>query len=76
MWRTVLPEKPTSKPGDEGSAGGRQSYVTEKQNKRPRCIYESVTFDPDKAGLQVAKIAEEILFELTRILRKKNPLGG
>jgi hypothetical protein len=25
-----------------------------------------VTLDPDKAGLQVAKIAEEILFELTR----------
>jgi hypothetical protein len=34
--------------------------------KRPKRFYASVTLNPDKAGLQVAKIAEEILFELTR----------
>jgi hypothetical protein len=33
----------------------------------PRRFYGSINLNPDKAGLQVAAIAKEILFELTRL---------
>jgi hypothetical protein len=41
----------------EGKAGGKS---------QPKRFYGSIPLDPDKAGLQVAAIAKEILFELTR----------
>jgi hypothetical protein len=44
----------------------RQPGTIDTTEKRPRRFFGSITLDPDKAGLQVAKIAEEILFELTR----------
>jgi predicted AAA+ superfamily ATPase len=48
-------------------AGDSAQPATGDSIKRlPRRFVGSITLDPDRAGLQVAKIAEEILFELTR----------
>lgn len=68
-----IPEKPEEKPNQDDSAhvpdgktgDDEQSGTTGTTQKRPRRFFGSITLDPDKAGLQVAKIAEEILFELT-----------
>jgi predicted AAA+ superfamily ATPase len=76
VWRKALPEREPSTGGTSGEnnaknvgaetpAGNRQSG-TESGQKKPKRFYGSVTLDPDKAGLQVAAIAKEILFELTR----------
>jgi hypothetical protein len=74
VWRAALPERTQTKSnqddtgsvhdGKEGAEGEPETTAT--RQKRPRRFFGSVTLDPDKAGLQVAKIAEEILFELTR----------
>ena len=69
-----IPEKPEEKPNQDNSAhvpdgktgDDEQSGTTGTTQKRPRRFFGSITLDPDKAGLQVAKIAEEILFELIR----------
>jgi predicted AAA+ superfamily ATPase len=74
VWRTALPEKAQGKSNQDDPAGvpggkagdNRQPGTTGTTEKRPRRFFGSITLDPDKAGLQVAKIAEEILFELTR----------
>jgi hypothetical protein len=73
VWRTALPEpaQANSNRDDTASVSGGKPGSDEqaeftKTQKRPRRFFGSVTLDPDKAGLQVAKIAEEILFELTR----------
>jgi hypothetical protein len=71
--RKVLPAQPApdhGKPvGPDAVPGGREKedIATDPTRKKlPRRFYGSITLDPDKAGLQVAKIAKEILFELTR----------
>jgi hypothetical protein len=74
VWHTALPERAQSKSNQDSPVSGqggevgvdRQPETTAKTQKRPCRFVGSVTLDPDKAGLQVAKIAEEILFELTR----------
>jgi len=74
VWRTAIPEQPLpkSKQDDTASPKGGATKDDEREGptgsakKRPRRFFGSITLDPDKAGLQVAKIAEEILFELTR----------
>jgi len=49
------------RPGDSRHTGTGDSTKV-----HPRRFVGSITLDPDRAGLQVAKIADEILFELTR----------
>lgn len=75
VWRSALPEEetPTTKgttgatSGDGPQPGdGKRPQPGEPKNDQPRRFYGSIALDPDKAGLQVAKIAEEILFELGR----------
>jgi hypothetical protein len=74
VWHTALPQRAQAKSNQNDSAGvtgGKagddgQPETTSTAGKRPRRFFGSITLDPDKAGLQVAKIAEEILFELTR----------
>jgi Protein of unknown function (DUF499)/Swt1-like HEPN len=51
----------TGKPADKSKSG-----LGPGDQRRPKRFFGSITLDPDKAGLQVAKIAEEILFELGR----------
>jgi len=76
VWRAALPEQEV--PGASGSTdtvrggsgakpiGGERSELGDTSSRTPRRFYGSISLDPDKAGLQVAKIAEEILFELGR----------
>lgn len=76
--RSALPEEDQEPaPTDKGEpvrpdGGGAQPGASpqpgpgEAGPRRPRRFFGSIPLDPDKAGLQVAKIAEEILFELTR----------
>lgn len=74
VWRSALPEQEpaaatgttgigfgsgATKPGD-----GKQPEPGDTKARKPRRFYGSISLDPNKAGLQVAKIAEEILFEL------------
>ncbi|MEQ8354149.1 MAG: DUF499 domain-containing protein [Kiloniellaceae bacterium] len=76
VWRNVLPEKRStgSEEGEEagpqpvpgGPNGGGEPTPGGGGSKQPRRFFGSIPLDPDKAGLQVAKIAEEILFELER----------
>jgi hypothetical protein len=76
VWRTALTEHeaPTAAGTTGTVTGGRgakptgegQSQLEDTGTRRPRRFYASILLDPDKAGLQVAKIAEEILFELGR----------
>lgn len=75
VWRSVLPEVETSTStgvtgtgaGETGKTGeGGEAQPDETKSNRPRRFYGSISLDPNKAGLQVAKIAEEILFELGR----------
>ncbi len=73
VWRSALPDQEpatmtgtapgggTTQPGD-----GNQPQPGETKSGRPGRFYGSISLDTDKAGLQVAKIAEEILFELGR----------
>jgi hypothetical protein len=68
------PEKAQGKSNQDDFSGlprgkardDEQTGLTGTTEKRPRRFFGSITLDPDKAGPQVAKIAEEILFELTR----------
>jgi len=72
--RAALPEQPvdektvSGEPGsDKGKPGEpRQPGSGEQIRRGPKRFFGSITLDPDRAGLQVAKIAEEILLELTR----------
>ena len=76
VWRSVLPEKPVSDvPNEKGENGGGgtvgtgsddQTAVGSGKSGQPRRFFGSIPLDPDKAGLQVANIAKEILFELGR----------
>jgi hypothetical protein len=77
VWRTALPQRSesdqtardgkTAHVGDGAEAGtGDDAQRDASGKKQPKRFYGSVTLDPDKAGLQVAAIAKEILFELTR----------
>jgi hypothetical protein len=74
VWRSAIPEQPAPKSKQDDTASGKGGRTkdderqgpTDSAQKRPRRFFGSITLDPDKAGLQVAKIAEEILFELTR----------
>jgi hypothetical protein len=75
VWRKVLPQQDeatqgesagdsvdkTGKPADKSKSGSGPG-----NQPRPKRFFGSILLDPDKAGLQVAKIAEEILFELGR----------
>ena len=77
VWRNVLPERETAGEtegaGTVAGAGGAPATGAGEQPGEgaaapgtPRRFFGSIPLDPDKAGLQVAKIAEEILFELSR----------
>jgi len=76
VWLSALPEQePAAATGTTGTGfgsgtttpgGGKQSEPGDTKAGKPRRFYGSISLDPDKAGLQVAKIAEEILFELGR----------
>ena len=81
VQRDALPEKEeetastvageTVRPsGATGVTGAQdrtpQSTSDGAKQQGPRRFFGSIPLDPDKAGLQVAKIAEEILFELSR----------
>ena len=75
VWRSALPEKDTVPGGAGGAVSGGGATVAggaefdgegEKTRGQPRRFFGSIPLDSDKAGLQVAKIAEEILFELRR----------
>ena len=69
VWRTALPEGAQGKSNQDASTGlprgkadgNGQPETTGTTEKRLRRFFGSITLDPDKAGLQVAKIAEEIL---------------
>lgn len=75
VWRASLPEEaaPAAR-GQEGAAAttatgegeGGQPRADQARDRKPRRFFGSIPLDPDKAGLQVAKIAEEVLFELGR----------
>jgi hypothetical protein len=74
VWRKAVPEEvPAGEERNEGKAGpgegskagdGAEGKPGEKS--QPKRFYGSIPLHPDKAGLQVAAIAKEILFELTR----------
>lgn len=77
VWRSVLPERETggetTGAGAATGPGGGTATGTDEQPDtgaaavgKLRRFFGSIPLDPDKAGLQVAKIAEEILFELSR----------
>lgn len=74
IWKDALPEEEaTPAPGEQapttGPASPGQPAPQEPEApgaKRPKRFFGSIELDPDRAGLQVAKIAEEIVFELTR----------
>ena len=75
VWRNVLPERETAGAGEVGPTHGGDIPTTDTCGQagagdaiagKPRRSYGSIALDPDKAGLQVAKIAEEVLFELGR----------
>ncbi len=77
VWRKALPEREPSTDATTtdqndaknlggGSSAGDSRSGTASGQQPPKRFYGSVTLDPDKAGLQVAAIAKEILFELTR----------
>jgi hypothetical protein len=77
VWREVLPQSDEPTQGEESRAAAATtgapadtatapSSSDQEVQRRPKRFFGSITLDPDKAGLQVAKIAEEILFELTR----------
>jgi len=75
VWRKALPqEDERTKDGSAGAfgdktdkpTGGAKPGPAGDVSRRPKRFYGSITLDPDNAGLQVAKIAEEILFELGR----------
>ncbi len=77
VWRSALP-KEDSTPETAVTAGAPETHdlaqsgeVAESgthsaATRRPRRFFGSIPLDPDRAGLQVARIAEEILFELGR----------
>ena len=50
-----------SKGANAEDAGEEDATTDATGKKRPRRLYGSITLDPDKAGLQVAKVAKEIL---------------
>lgn len=74
VWRNAIPkELPAGDGSSEGKAdpGGSSKPSDSPEGKpggkrHPKRFYGSIPLDPDKAGLQVAAIAKEILFELTR----------
>lgn len=76
VWRSALTEKETSvtEGADEPSSsddtsitvGGDQTDKGDGGRRLPRRFFGSIPLDPDKVSLQVAKIAEDILFELGR----------
>lgn len=73
VWRSALPEQVAvagevggAISGDGTSVAGEGGLTGDTTGGRPRRFFGSIPLDPDKAGLQVAKIAEEILFELGR----------
>jgi len=76
VWRSLIPapvsDLPDIKAEDQGTLGNQAiseeatSHVSRQRSNEPRRFYGSIPLNPDQAGLQVAKIAEEILFELTR----------
>ena len=75
VWRKALSQRqenappkayPTSEEDPCAPAGDAVAESPGNATRRARRFFGSVTLDPSKAGLQVAKIAEEILFELTR----------
>jgi predicted AAA+ superfamily ATPase len=77
VWRKALSvhESPaTAATADNGDSGDRSSAGAAGEAPHradgkvlPRRFYGSIKLDPDKAGLQVAAIAKEVLFELTRL---------
>jgi len=76
VWRSALPSQPGPEPPGPGrpeppvppgpKPPGDGPDDGSRETPRPRRFYGSIPLDPDKAGLQVAKIAEEVLFELGR----------
>lgn len=76
VWRDAIPEEEKSGTdgeeatdaggADDDGGAGEPAKPSKPDQAKPRRFYGSITLDPDKAGLQVAKIAEEILFELGR----------
>ncbi|MCV0386470.1 MAG: DUF499 domain-containing protein [Nitrobacter sp.] len=75
VWRKALPVVNAPRTGvDVGSdttdgnekGTGGDTRRGADGNKLPKRFYGSITLEPDKAGLQVAAIAKEILFELGR----------
>ena len=73
VWRKVIPEQlPAGAETTDGTGHGEEGKATTGPEtkpagkKQPRRFYGSIPLDPDKAGFQVAAIAKEILFELSR----------
>jgi hypothetical protein len=77
VWRKALPvdeASATAATADKSSSGDRNSAGAGGEAPHrpdgkvlPLRFYGSIKLDPDKAGLQVAAIAKEVLFELTRL---------
>ena len=72
VWRDQLSDDSTPNPADNASdelhKPERATPSTDDlgPSARPKRFFGSIELDPDKAGLQVAKFAEEVFFELTR----------
>ncbi|WP_417729060.1 DUF499 domain-containing protein [Roseovarius sp.] len=75
VWRTALPAAVAEHQSGSSTernerrdlpGGGTPASAGEKTSRQPKRFYGSITLDPDRAGLQVAAIAKEILFELGR----------
>lgn len=73
VWRSALPEPaapaaaaPASAAADLGAAAGDRPRPADPGRKKPRRFFASIPLDPRQPGLQVAKIAENILVELGR----------
>lgn len=75
VWRRALPQKEEGTPAKDYPTSHDNTHTPTSDivaegpadtSHRAKRFFGSITLDPDKAGLQVAKIAEEILFELTR----------
>jgi hypothetical protein len=71
VWRQALPTEAATPEGQredetDGQISGAAPGSVDGGQRRPRRFFGSITLNPDNPGLQVAKIAEEILFELTR----------
>lgn len=57
---------PFHRPRRAAETAGGCAETGDTTSTQPRRFFGSIPLDPDRAGLQVARIAEEILFELTR----------